>query len=375
MKLCYVANNRFPSERAHMTQIVAMCNAFASLGHEVTLCVTNRKTIITESPEEFFGVKLAFAIERLTIPDIAGNLHYVPKMIRPLLFLFQRMAFSWKAARYIKANHFDLIYGRDEWVLWPLIYQIETPLVWESHEAKCSALARALISACKKCIVISEGIKDVYLRQGIPDKYLYVAHDAVDDRFFEPHISVDEARMHTNINTHKPVVLYIGGLEVWKGVETLCRATQGQSNFETYIIGGTEHEIRAYHARYPETHFLGARPYRELPICQQAADILVIPNSARESVSSEYTSPLKLFSYMTAKKPIVASRVSSITRVLHDDEAFFFIPDDSQSLRSVIDDVLCDLKKCVPKIDRAYAKSMSFTWKNRARGIISFVMK
>ena len=79
MNIWYVSNSRFPSERAHMTHIVHMCNAFADEGHTVTLVVTDRPTTIEERPEAFYGVPLHFSDIRVSVPDMAGRARTIPR--------------------------------------------------------------------------------------------------------------------------------------------------------------------------------------------------------------------------------------------------------------------------------------------------------
>lgn len=373
MNICYVANNRFPSERAHMTQIVQMCNAFVKNGHQVTLLVTDRKTSIKEEPEAFFGTKFSFSFVRIFVPDVAGRSHHIPVFSRPYAFLFQRLIFSYRASKYIKKHSFSHVYGRDEWVLWLLSFLIKIPIVWESHEAKVSYAARRIFSKIKKIIVISEGIRDFYLKYGIERERILVAHDAVDERFFESLATSQVAQKALGIKSQKPVAMYIGGLEEWKGAETLFEASKDQDNFEVYVIGGKDIEVSTLQQKYPHVHFLGSRPYRDLPLYQQAADILIIPNTAKITLSAEYTSPLKLFTYMTSQKPIVASRIPSIRNVLEEDEAFFFIADDPVSLRDAINEVIGDAKKSEVRANNAYKKSRQYTWVNRAKNILDFV--
>lgn len=373
MKICYVANSRFPSERAHMTQIVHMCNAFVQNGHDVTLLITDRKTNITETPEQFFGVTLLFSVIRIMVPDIAGNAYRIPVFLRPISFILQRFVFAYRSARYIQKQSFDFVYGRDEWVLWFLSFIIPNTLFWESHEARYSLATRLLLKKKNPLIVISEGIRDFYIRHGVDVKNIHVAHDAVDDRFFEPLSSSESAREKLAIKTVKPVIMYIGGLEQGKGASVLFDATKGQDFFETYIMGGKDSEISTLKEGNPSVHFLGSFPYRDLPFHQQAADILIIPNVATDKVSSEYTSPLKLFTYMTSKKPIIASRVPSITNILTEEEAYFFVPDDAQSLQDTIQKVINEPDSRSEKAERAYQKSKTYTWKNRASDIIQFI--
>lgn len=356
-----------------MTQIVAMCNAFVLCGHEVTLLVTDRKTSIKEDPATFYGTPINFHVSRITVPDIAGMSPKIPPFARPYLFFVQRLIFTIRSAWYIRANIFDIVYGRDEWVLWMLSYLLSIPLIWESHEAKYSRIAKALIYRTKKLIVISEGIRDFYVQKGVPSEKMIVAHDAVDERFFTPHISSSQARTSLGITTEKPVVMYIGGLDLWKGVDTLFEACANTDTYETYVIGGKEEELEEYKKRYPHVHFLGPRPYKELPQHQQAADVLAIPNTAKNAVSAEFTSPLKLFAHMTARKPIVASRIPSITNVLRDTDAYFFTPDDPIDLHRVMVQVISDTDHAFRKADAAFKKSEKYTWFNRAKEIVEFL--
>ncbi len=353
--------------------MVQMCNAFAHLGHEVTLLITDRETTITETPEEYFGIKFNFSFVRLPVPDIAGRSPRIPPVLRRYFFFIQRVVFAYQAFRHIRSEKYTYLYGRDEWILWFLGHFVSVPAVWESHAAKFSFIARRLLKKLDHVVVISEGIRDFYIAHGVSRATLLVAHDAVDERFFEPHITTLEARKDLGIKTQKPVVIYIGGLESWKGAVTFFESVQGQNVFDAFVIGGKEAEQEIFQARYPEVHFLGFLPYKGLPRYQQAADILVIPNTAKEALSAEYTSPLKLFSYMTAKKPIVASRIPSITNVLTPDMAYFFTADDPRSLRDTIIEVLNDTEEGIQRSVRAYEKSRQHTWLKRAQEIIQFI--
>lgn len=367
MKIAYVANSRFPSERAHMVQMVAMCNAFVSCGHSVTLFVTDRKTHITEDLETYFGVPITFAIVRIKTPDIAGNANRIPRFLWPVSFFMQRFAFAWGAARYIQQESFDHIYGRDEWVLWLISLVLKTPSTWESHEARYSFATRRLLRKQTPFVVISEGIRDFYIEKGVSKEKILVAHDAVDDRFFETTISQTEARRELGIESSRPVVMYIGGLDAWKGVDILFTAAKlGRDVYDVYIIGGNKNEIAILEKQHHDVKFLGHKSYKYLHRYQQAADVLVIPNTAKNPLSEKYTSPLKLFSYMTSKVPIVASKIPSIMVVLGYDAAYFFEPDDATSLHRHIIDALHDSNRKVRAI-KAFELSKKYVWKQRAQ--------
>ena len=101
----------------------------------------------------------------------------------------------------------------------------------------------------------------------------------------------------------------------------------------------------------------------------RAADVLVLPNSAKKEVSKTYTSPMKLFEYMASSVPIVASDLQSLREVLDDSTCYFFISDNSESLATVITKALKDLQ-APAKAARPHEKVQRYTWGNRAESIL-----
>jgi len=375
MKIAYIANMRFPSERAHATQIVHMANAFSALGHVVTLFVTTRQTAIAEEPETYYGVRFAFSLARIRIPDIVASLHRFPKVLHPYLFTFERMLFAFGFARVLRRESFDIVYCRDEWVLWFVtLFAPRAKVVWESLEAKHNLPARSLI-ARGRTVVISDGIRDRYVALGHRTENFVIAHDAVDDTFFAPQVSKAEARQRLGIVSDKPVVMYIGGFDAWKGVGTLFEASEMLPEAQVFVIGGKSDELPVLEKQYAKVRFLGPRPYKELPMHQQAADVLVVPNTAKNAQSASYTSPLKLFAHMTSKVPMVLSNIPSLSSVVGTDAAFFFTPDDAEDLSKVIVAVLKDGDVAKAKALRAYEQSSAYTWLHRASTILDFVCK
>ena len=70
----------------------------------------------------------------------------------------------------------------------------------------------------------------------------------------------------------------------------------------------------------------------KIPKILSQADIFVIPNSAKDIISSHYTSPLKLYEYMAAGKAIIASDLPSIKELLkHNHNAWLVKPDNANA--------------------------------------------
>jgi len=74
---------------------------------------------------------------------------------------------------------------------------------------------------------------------------------------------------------------------------------------EFYFVGGTSATYWRYRKEYvaANMHFVGHVPHEEIPAWQAAADMLIIPNTAQQEISTHYTSPMKLFEYMASERP------------------------------------------------------------------------
>ena len=254
-----------------------------------------------------------------------------------------------------------------EWTLPPAIAIV---MSWKG--SRKGAFFRRLIRQASQIVAISQGVADAVEELPFPKERILVAHDGYDERQFSVNVSKDEVRKALSLPRGRKIAMYIGGFDIWKGVETFCQSASllTEHGILGVVIGGTEKEVKEYKAKYPHVFFVGERPYRELPVNQQAADVLVIPNSAKARISREFTSPLKLFAHMASGVPIVASDIPSIREVLTENESCFFKSDDIKDLARAITDALSDGKLLLAA--KASQKVQEFTWTKRVRNILDF---
>jgi glycosyltransferase involved in cell wall biosynthesis len=66
-------------------------------------------------------------------------------------------------------------------------------------------------------------------------------------------------------------------------------------------------------AQEPNIHLLGARPYAALPSVLRGADAALIPYAVNELTRSVF--PMKVYEYLAAGLPVVATRLPAIARV------------------------------------------------------------
>jgi glycosyltransferase involved in cell wall biosynthesis len=170
-------------------------------------------------------------------------------------------------------------------------------------------------------------------------------------------------------------VAYAGHLYPWKGVDRAIEAIAALPDARGLIIGGHPGEpdlarLRGLAERLQCAHritFTGLLPPREARRRLQRADVVVLPNPA-STISTRFTSPLKLFEYMASGRPIVASDLPSIREVLRDSETAILVKaGDAQALTDGLRRIRDDEALGARLARRALEEVSRYTWDERAR--------
>lgn len=375
MNLLYISNSRLPTEKAHGYQIINTCEALSAQGVNVTLLAPKRVNDIKKNIFDYYNIKENFAIKKVFCLDFL-KLPFLKKFS----FLIESFTFALSVKKYVKSNaqSFDVIYTRD-FIIAKFLKNSGKSVYYEMHTMPdiVTNSHKMIWQSCNGIVVISEGLRDELKKQGIADNNVLIARDAVDIKKFDIDISKHEARQKLNLSQDKKIIVYTGHLYSWKGANTLAQASKLLSNnIQVYLVGGTQKDIKIFKNRYKNKnlHIIGNRPQSEVPLWLKAADLLVLPNSQKQKISSLYTSPLKLFEYMVSNTPIIASSLPSIKEVVNESEVNFFMPDDFTNLAEKIKESMCD-KNIQKKARKAHIKSKQYSWKNRAEKIVNFISR
>ena len=359
---------RLPTEKAHGLQIMKMCEIFARQGMKVELVVPWRFNFIKENPFEYYGVEKNFKITKIFSFDLVR--------FGKVGFLIQSFSFAKVVLYYLLFKKADVIYSRDILPLFWLSF-FKTNLFWEVHTGVFNFAIKRVLKKCNGVISISQGLKFFYINNGVnPDKIL-VSTDGVDIKMFQISSSKIQVREKLNLPLDKKIILYTGHLYEWKGAQVLAEASKFLGDDCLLVfVGGTEKDVKKFKIKNLKLKIsvVGHRPYKEIPLWLKAADVLVLPNSAKEKISELYTSPLKLFEYMASGVPIVASNLSSIREILKDGEnAVLVKPDSPVCLTEGIMKVLKnpDFSDKVSK--QAYSDAGEYTWNKRGEKIMEFI--
>jgi glycosyltransferase involved in cell wall biosynthesis len=189
-----------------------------------------------------------------------------------------------------------------------------------------------------------------------------------------------EARQELGVGQNDFLVMYVGQMYAWKGVETLVEAAAFLPDDACiWLVGGTPEELPRIEKLVREpgagrVKLVGYVPPTQIPTYLAAADVLALPNSGRAAVSRYYTSPLKLFEYMAAERPIIASDLPALREIITNEETALLVPaDDASALAAAVERLRAD-----PALARRLAANArravgAHTWERRATRILDFV--
>ncbi len=364
MKLAYLSLLRVPTRNAHGFQIMNTCSALSTVGVEATLLVPFRSNVIKDEAFKFYNLTPSFKIQTLPALDLYF-FRFVPEIVSNLIL---KISFLISARVYLWFNNFDVVYTRESGA--GLLFK---NFVFEVHMPEQFGFSGF---KPKKLVVINNYIKERFLKLGFSEENILVSPDAVDlEKFFE--IKKEEARKKLGLSQDKKMVLYWGNFKSWKGVDTLAEAARFLPELSIYLIGGTKdsdierikNKVRGLNNVLVE----GFKDQSEAPYYMASADVLVLPNTAHDENSQYFTSPLKLFEYMAAEKPIVASDLPSLREIIDAESAIFFTPDDPQSLAESIRSIIDDGGRASKISKNARMKVENYTWIKRAQDLKNFI--
>ncbi len=377
-KLIYIANIRFPTEKAHGLQTAKTCEAFSKQDVSIELFVPWRFNTIHIDPFEFYGITYPFIVRRIFSID----LFYLVLIYLESIFWIQVATFSISVLIrliFSRNKRNIVIYGRDEFTL-ALLSLFGFKVFYESHTGSRNLFVRILKRKARGFICISKGLADFYQAHGYSTDKICVSPDGVDIGMFENIVGKKEAmRDELCLPANTKIITYSGSIALysWKGVDVFLDATHflTEGDMRFMIVGGSISDIHKLRQKYTDDRilFMGRVSPHEVPKYLVASDVLVLPNKTGDIISEKFTSPMKLFEYMASGVPIVASDVPSIAEILDTTNANIFKANDSQSLADAVLRFVHNRSNSQRISSRAIEDVKIYTWDKRAENLLEFI--
>jgi glycosyltransferase involved in cell wall biosynthesis len=364
MEIIFPAIIELPSVMANRQYIMWMCQALSQHA-EVVLYVTKIYKPLTEI-YEFYDVLPSFQIRE------------IDHVWKPRSFWAAR-----SFARCIATEDPSIVYVADVRLLQFLKYFAPARNYVYDTENLPSELGQYVrhINSTKAVICYNQFFKEALVEIGIDPNKIIIAPSGVNLEKYQSQIPKETLRRELKLPLTKKIVMYTGHFYEWKGVEILLRAaSQLDSETEVCLVGGKDADIKRIFESgkglsWTNIKMIPFQPPALVAKFQQAADVLVVPNISASADSSYYTSPLKLFQYMAAGRPIVASDLPSLRTVLNSQNAYLVRPDDPLALAQGIREALADNQEAARRTERAQEEVKQYTWEKRADRILNFILE
>jgi glycosyltransferase involved in cell wall biosynthesis len=384
----YFADIRFPMERANGIQSAETCAALARRGHEVTMVVRPDRHGPPRDPWEFYGLS----------PHPTLHIEMVPYSVNHLASRLRYLVAAMSRAAQFQGR--GTVLTRDLGIASAILHlplRSRPSLVYEAHgvSAVVGSALDALLSGASPAGERKQRRlmhRERYVWRNA-DGYICITDELraeLESRFGERSrvavipdgVRLASGRVFTPpFRSGPPTVGYSGHFYPWKGVDTVLQALALAPGFRGLLVGGhpREPDLERMTALARElgledrVEFTGLVSPGQVQARLYEADILVLPNHAN-AVSSSYTSPLKMFEYLAAGRPIVASDLPAFREILRDGEnALLVLPGDAAEFAAAFRRLLDDPTMAERIARTAWEEAAAHTWDARAARIEALV--
>jgi glycosyltransferase involved in cell wall biosynthesis len=237
----------------------------------------------------------------------------------------------------------------------------------------------ALLLAAARVFVVSTTAKALLLGRGIPEERIIVNPNGVDLERFDPSSRGDGVREALGFSTDDVVIGFVGSFMSFHGVPKLAEAfvdvARERPETRLLLVGdGDERprvaEILGDLVGEGRARLTGRIAPAEIPSHLAACDVLVSPHVPLEDDTPFFGSPTKLFEYMAAGRPIVASRLGQIGEILeHERTALLVDAGDAKALATALRQLAreADLRDRLGRAARSEVQQ--YTWAAHARRV------
>ncbi len=196
----------------------------------------------------------------------------------------------------------------------------------------------------------------------------------------QPIVQSNRIREELGLDRPWPIVLYQGGIQQGRGLERLARLAKDVPDAYFVFIGGGRLDgvLRAIVQEAgvaDRVHFISTVTLAELPAYTASADIGVQP--IENTCFNHFTTDSnKLFEYVQAGLPVVASDLPEIRRVVQEHDLGVLVkPGDSTALAAAIGTLVVDKALRLHYTEHARKASSRLSWESQEHKLVDLYDK
>lgn len=354
---------------ANSVQVMKMCSAFAGACASVDLLARRAPASAGTDIFAYYGVDRTFNVQHVWYPEGWRG--------RSWIYAIQ----AGLHARWLGA---DVAYCRCPFSALAAM-RLGIPSFYEAHDvpATGSNRDRFVLPAMFRhprflgvCVITAALGRELLSRYALRPEFIHVAPDGADP--VKPVSDSLRLRREGRICAG-----YVGQLYPGKGMETILPLARLCPETDFHVVGGTEELIAQWRSRadgVPNLFFHGYVRPEQTGRYIAAFDVVLAPLQSRVSASggediAAWTSPLKIFEYMSHGQVIIASDIPVLHEVLKAGKNCLMAkPDNVSAWGAALTRLREDSMLC--KQLRAQAQSdfdENYTWRIRAQRIVAFM--
>lgn len=266
----------------------------------------------------------------------------------------------------------------------PVMYEVNASAVYE-REIENKYYIKPLAKFIEKLIfnrsdavtVVSEELKIYFHQNGYNTSNTLVIPNGVDITRYPEMLEIPQRFQEIAQKWEDNIIIgFLGSLKSWHGVQRVISLMptllKENENIRLLIIGdgnerqSIEKEIKSLNIE-EYVHISGFIPHDEVP---GALDLLDISLAPYKEIDNFYFSPLKIFEYMAAGKPVIAPPYGQIKDLVSQNTGILLSKNSNEELQKGIVELANNPEKrtALGKNARVYIEE-NFTWKRNAMKI------
>jgi len=224
-------------------------------------------------------------------------------------------------------------------------------------------------TSADRIFVVTNVLKQTIVDLGVRSERVIVVPNA-------SHLDRYSCRARSADDVKRAKLGFVGFVRDWHGLDSVIHAMAVEARLahtELTVVGDgpARNDLEVLAKRLgvaSRVRFMGVVEYSKIPTTVAEFDIALQPKALC------YASPLKIFDYMAAGRPIIAPNQPNIREVLtHNRTAFLFDPDAPEALGPAICQLVDDaaLRETIGNQARLELIHRDYTWTGNARRIAS----
>jgi len=363
MKILFSTLEDLSKPGAERTHVLEIARNFARNGHKVVVLCRDGECELLKLHGNLMGTKIS-------LPSLGVLPYFLNRK-------FQQYHLKRVLIRIIDRIHPDVIYERDNAFNnatalgkgrgIPTFLELNGVSSLEARMQGADPQTVALIEeqtlkklrVPSKIVVGSEGVREHFVRLGIPKEKFLVVPNGVNMEIFSP-MNASECRKILGL-PNSPLITFVGAFRVYQGLEYAIKALPlilkhfpdtklmfvGDSEVKDGLqFRPTRQDLEAIAAELgvsEHIHFTGFVPQERVVVYINASDVCIAPLIP---IGSTGRSPIVLFEYMACGKPVVISAMRDIDEIARKSGGIFTAkPADPRDLSQKIVILLKDSEK------------------------------